>query len=149
MTCPKCGSDDWKLASLVHKEGMQYVQTNSTSAGVGVFGGGVGLGGGTSSTGGTHQTALSVSANPPENPAEAIMMLLSAGCFAVGFLYGWLANNSFFMGILAAFIAGIPGTFISGFIAYFVIPDGNYHAQLRLWEKTRMCTRCGCFYRLE
>jgi len=149
MSCPKCGSDDWKLAQLVHKEGLTHVQTNSNGVGVGISGGGLGLGVGGSSTEGKYQTAMSVAASPPEDSSEPIMFLLTACCFAAGFLYGWLVNDSIVLGFLAAFIVGIPGAIISGFIAVFVIPDGNYQAQLRLWEKTRMCTRCGCFYRLN
>lgn len=149
MSCPKCGYHDWKLAQLVHKEGLTHVQTHSSGIGVGISGGGLGLGVGASSTEGKYQTAMSVAANPPEHPAVAVAMLLSMGCFAAGFLYGWLVKDSFFLGFLAAIIVGIPGAIISIIIAFMFTPTANYKAQMELWAKTRMCTRCGCFYWLN
>lgn len=35
MSCPNCGNDDWKLASLVYQNGLTHVNTSTTALGVG------------------------------------------------------------------------------------------------------------------
>lgn len=66
MSCPKCGSDQWKMAALVYAEGTSKSESLSLGGGgaVGdddvtpVFGGG--------NTFGTQQTELAKLAAPPE-----------------------------------------------------------------------------------
>jgi ribosomal protein L40E len=90
MDCPKCGSDSWKFASIVHAEGTSTISTTSVGVGGGaaedVFGGGVGGGVGVGKTQGTQQTALSKLAEPPSadvRPAtgaaifSAVMLVIS------------------------------------------------------------------------
>ena len=91
MTCPKCHSDEWKLASIVHAGGLSTISTSTVGVGGGasadIFGGGVGLGAGVGSTTGTQQTALSKLAAPPEKemrPATASSLANKAGSRIAG-----------------------------------------------------------------
>jgi hypothetical protein len=69
MTCPKCGSEEWKLASVVYAEGIHNLSatTNFFGGGLGadVLGVDIGAGVGRGKTSGTHQTMLSELAAPP------------------------------------------------------------------------------------
>ena len=72
VSCPQCGSHDWKFASAVHAGGLSAVTTNTVGVGVGadadVSGGSVGGGVGVARASGTQQTELSKIAAPPTKP---------------------------------------------------------------------------------
>lgn len=133
MTCPKCHSDDWKLASLVYKEGLTHVETKSGGGGIGISGGGIGAGVGGATTSGTHQTEISRLAAPPSGFGASCSFIIGAIIFGLlGFLFSVLWILAF------GCIVGIFSTWSS---------DANKHAAaLAKWQNLRMCQRCGTFY---
>ena len=74
MNCPKCHSDDWKLASVIYDQGLTDVNTTTSGgtlgAGIGTGGVNVGYARSSSDTSGEHQTNFSKLAAPPEMPSK-------------------------------------------------------------------------------
>ncbi len=145
MACPKCGYKEWRLAKVVYQEGLSHVNTSTTGIGLSAGGGGLGLGVGGAKTSGIHQSALSGSASPPEDPNYYIAQISIFGFGILGFLYGWIIEDSVILGFLLLVLGGIGGLFF-GLLVMLMNPNREYKRQMKLWEKTRMCTRCGCFY---
>ena len=133
MTCTACGSDDWKAASLVYQEGLTNVDTATKSVGLGVGGGHVGVGIGSGKTKGVHQTVLSKQAAPPKNNslgAEFFVGLVFTGVIGLFYHFWWV--------ISLLCIIGIVFTWNS---------DSEKRAkQLELYNKKRVCQRCGHIY---
>jgi ribosomal protein S27AE len=130
MSCPRCGSNEWKLASLVYKEGVS--SSDSSSVGIGVTSG-LSLGVGRASTSGTQQTELSKLAAPPTSFAKTVKCLI--GLFATG-VFGFVA--SWWWWLTALFALGV-------FVFYRTESKEDDLATAR-YNKTQMCTRCGEFY---
>lgn len=74
MTCPSCGSDDWKLASVVYQQGLSHAVLSSSgnTLGIGAGSGGVGVGyaKSNSTTQGVNQSEFSRRAARPEYPQK-------------------------------------------------------------------------------
>jgi|GEM_PF-3427732 len=81
MACPKCGSEEWKLASLVYSEGIHNLSTSTNFVGSGLgddaFGVGIGTGVGRGKTSWIQQTRLSDLAAPPVKPPPPAKILSS------------------------------------------------------------------------
>lgn len=134
MSCPKCQSDDWKLASLVYAEGLTHVSTASQGGGIGVGTGGIGVGVGGGKTTGTHQTALSRLAAPPSGLSASIACLAGVLLFS---LLAWLFSAAWL--VLTAFCA-------FGVIAWWSSDIEANKAAMAEWSDRRMCQRCGALY---
>jgi hypothetical protein len=135
MSCPKCESDEWKLASFVHSQGLTHVSTGSQGVGVGVSSGGLGVGVGGSKTSGIHQTQSSISAAPPQRgnlgAGFAVLMALS---LLLCFIFSW-----------AWLIAAVAFAWA---MYKFGIPEGKAHAlAMAAWREVRQCQRCGTFFK--
>ncbi|MCP5231745.1 MAG: hypothetical protein H6948_06555 [Zoogloeaceae bacterium] len=134
MACPKCNSTEWKLASLIHKEGLAHVNIATKGAGVAVSTSGVGAGGGGGTSVGTQQSQLSIEAAPPGG-----LQLTSA--------FGLVGLISVTLGLF------VSGWFLIGFVictagalSTYPTEKKRFDAARAKWEVTRMCTRCGTFY---
>src|SRR5262245_54592309 len=128
--CPNCGFDQWKSASLVHKEGMSSSQ--SSSVGVGVSSGGAfGIGGG--STSGTQQSELSKLSAPPKTFTKTVICLMAVGITGIlGFIASWWW---WFTALCAV-----------GVVVFYRLETVEDDILSERYKKTRMCTRCGTFY---
>ena len=147
MTCPKCGSDDWKSASMVHASGLTEVSTATVGVGVGAgadaFSGEVGAGVGVGRTSGTHQTELSKLAAPPEDewrPA-GVMTLIGFAIFVLAVLFKsetWWAIGFF--------------VFIASVFRYLSTPSitkkyaETYAAAKEAYQRKKVCMRCGTLF---
>ena len=155
MTCPKCHSDEWKLASIVHAGGLSTISTSTVGVGGGasadIFGGGVGLGAGVGSTTGTQQTALSKLAAPPEKemrPATAFICL--GGIILLG---GVLLIRSTFVSEHPIFFFVFPLLIMVIGILRILFTPGvardlkeKHKGVLLDYARKRMCLRCGTIY---
>jgi len=133
MTCPACGSDDWKAASLVYQEGLTNVDTATKSVGLGVGGGHVGLGIGSGKTKGVHQTVLSKQAELPSENSWRVAFIMGAVVTAILGLFAsfwWLISVLFIVGVFATWSAGAEAR----------------EKQVELYNKKRVCQRCGHIY---
>lgn len=131
--CPKCQSDDWKLASFVYKAGLTHVTTRTDSFGVGVSSGGMGVGGSTGNTSGIHQTELSKLAAPPIGFEATTRLILFAFLF---FFLGLFWHELFPLAALCLF--GIVFTWS---------PDAKKQViAMAEWNERRLCQRCGTLY---
>ncbi|RTL44207.1 MAG: hypothetical protein EKK53_07980 [Burkholderiales bacterium] len=129
MACPACGFDQWKSASLVHKEGLSTAAYSALGVGMAPNG----PAGGVGSTMGVQQSELSREAAPPASfSVTGGLIALAFVTFLLGFLWwgAWLA-----MGVCV--LAVVP----------------TYRRESReddvasdRYARTRMCTRCGTFY---
>jgi hypothetical protein len=106
MACPKCASEDWKLASVIHAGGLSTISSTTIGFGGGTisdaFGGGIGAGAGIGSTSGEQQTELSKLAAPPEKPmrpAKAISILCWLTPVLCAIAFFTLKPSSYFVGI--------------------------------------------------
>ena len=130
MTCPNCGSDQWKSASLVHKEGVST--SDSTSSGIGVSSAGtIGVGG--ASTSGTQQTELSKLTTPPATFVKTTRCLIGA-----------LITGLF--GLAASWWWWLTALFVIGVIVFYRSETKEDDILSVRYKNTRMCARCGTFY---
>lgn len=138
MSCPTCNSSEWRLASLVYREGLSYINT--------VTSGSVSDGGSISArTSGTRQTAQSSAAAPPEDPRDNCVIYSGMAFFVLSLISGGWLGFSFFGLLFLAFKGLIIGIFI-GWL-YGKRKYGNAHqVSMAEWERKKMCLRCGCFY---
>jgi ribosomal protein L7/L12 len=136
MSCPKCGSDNWKMASLIHAEGLSGI--SSSTLGVGgassnLFGEGVGIGIG--STSATQQSKLSELAAPPTASPFSGLFFLMALIFIA---YGNKSSSDGF--ILFGLIFGGIGIMI------LISDDKRISEELPNYPNKKMCLRCGTFF---
>lgn len=158
MNCPKCDSDQWKMASVVYDEGT----TSTSSVGVGAGASGSGPGAGVGFTTGRNVTALAEKAKPPE--LKATGSFFSHPClFGVALFFGIaLLGNTFvgsggesfshspFLSVIFKVIPFILGCFfLLGwvFVPHATDADQKRHLkELEKYQKTKVCLRCGNFY---
>jgi hypothetical protein len=147
MSCPKCNSDEWKLASLVHTEGKSYSFSHSSASGIGIGTGGLGIGIGGANTSGINQTQLSAIAAPPTR-ADIQFYILGGGAILVFPIV-------FILMLIFNFSAGPAATLWWFLVPIALIGYGlsireqaieDYDNNLKKWNDTRMCLRCGKFY---
>ena len=152
MSCPKCGSNDWKFASVVHAGGLSTISTSTVGVGVGADADA--LGGGVGKTTGTQQTELSKLAAPPSKPMRPAAAL--AKCFGVSILVG----IPFFLGpnigdhpviiIYCFFVA--PIILLVSIVRILMTPKiskeiaERHRLLMDEYAKKKMCMKCGTFY---
>jgi len=156
MACPKCASEEWKLASVIHAGGKSTISTSTIGVGGGanadIFGGGVGIGAGVGSTNGSQQTDLSKLAAPPTmemRPAK-VFAILGSIILVVGFIFfSDVRGRPGFMDVLL--LIAIPVTVVAVFrlistpsISKAI--EEKHKLALLEYEKTKMCLRCGALY---
>ena len=158
--CPKCQSDDWKLAKIIYKHGLTHVQATTNSTGVGISSNGIGIGVASSTTSGINQTELSKLTAPPvrrvidkksnDNYTFWLPFIFMFGSFAYFF---WGSRETFLTASLWAFGIHIV-VFLICISTYKDKEDPEYEArceeehqrflsQYQKWEKKKICMRCG------
>lgn len=149
MSCPSCGFNEWKLVKLVHEQGLHKVDLSSESLGGSVGSAGLNVGIGSSDTTGAVQSELSERAKPPENN-------LSTAFAIAGFLAGMFGSVWFFvstqwsffyvvgLGAVCATIGCFAGIWM--YSALCSTHEAKHKSELEVWNKRRMCLRCGTFY---
>ena len=130
MPCPRCGSEEWKAASLVHKEGLS--SSKSSTVGLGV-GSGLSLGVGAASTTGEGQTELSKLATPPGSFKWTVRCLI--GTILTG-VFGFAASGWWWLTAL----------FAAGVVNFYRSESKQDDIDSARYANTRMCVRCGEFY---
>jgi hypothetical protein len=117
--------------ALVYKEGLTHIKTATDSS----SGSGANYRKGTAETSGTHQTALSKLAAPPEG------RVLTKFCGAVAAISGVLAWL-----FLSWWLALIAVGSAVGMIRVWKPEAEQYTNSMERWRKLRMCQRCGHLY---
>lgn len=138
MSCPKCDSTKWKLASLVHREGLSHIETTTTGF---VYGGDAI----SATSSGTQQTAQSLAAAPPVDPSEKVRNIFFFIFAALSYLLGNATDSPILFGAIFAFVGGAFGIFIAETF-WIKKPKNSHQVSLDAWAKKRMCLRCGHFY---
>jgi hypothetical protein len=140
MSCPKCGSDDWKMASVIHAEGLSGISTSTVGLGVGTGG----LGAGVASTKGNQQTKLSKLAVPPRLDSHDGTLSIVIGFFFVFVPPFFIEDNNFVIFLL-----------ICGFFLIVIgisenskkeVAEEKYKKELAAYKNKKMCLRCGTFF---
>ena len=138
-SCPRCGSEDTKKLSVLWRDGVQSI--NTTTAGVGIAGGHVGVG--AARTQGIAQSSSSAIAAPPPRQEEKGM-----GAFIVLAAVACLAFFSFSAGgIMIALMAG--GCAYLSFNTWKKAVDYNrdvHPGLMSRWEGSYRCSRCENMY---
>ncbi len=147
MACPKCASEDWKLASIIHAEGKSEIST--TTIGAGGSDGGLGVGVGLTS--GDQQTELSKLAGPPIKEMRTAVAYVIFGCLVVFismlFLVNGAAEGFFLFLIFAAMLI-----LLAALVQILRTPEiekaleEKHRLAMLEYEKKRMCLRCGTIY---
>ena len=137
LECPKCTSTEVRRLSLIYQEGLSTINTQSTTVGSAIGGGGIGFATASTGTTGHQQTALSKQAAPP---AKKHWILWSSAAAIVALpTLGTLLHPGF-------------GTLVGlGLVALSVrmaLSGRKYNAEvhpgvLHRWEQSFMCNRCG------
>jgi hypothetical protein len=137
MACPYCNSDEWKTASLVYRDGLSVNQSKIRGSGIGIGTNGVGIGVGRARMEGYQQSILSVAATPPKKPTASIALWGLLIFSAIGLQPGEMQIVCAIIFVLCAI--GI----------LYIIPSQQrkYRVAVEAYANTRMCLRCGRFYR--
>lgn len=133
FVCPRCGSDRVQSLALVHGAGM-------STGRFGTFGasgdGGVGF----ASTVGTHQSALSAQAAPPQMQSASEPWVLCGG----------MAIVSLYLGSLFEYLLIGIGVALAFFVVAAISANGRrahneteYVKAIAKWKRSFMCERCG------
>lgn len=123
-SCPSCHSDDWKLCSMLHVEGIGHSKGEATSYSLGVgIGNGTGFGlmRTSSASSAIQQSELSRRATRPMQPKETVEQLIAAHK---------TATRVFNEPRLTAEIERISTLLIQ-------------HENYKDWPVARICMRCG------
>jgi len=139
MACRYCNSEEWKSASLVYREGISDIRSNTRAHGLGVGTSGIGLGVGGAKTRGYQQSMLSKAASPPRRGFALALFL--AG-IAILFTLGAASGSNFPLFDLIIVILCTLGIFYS-----YQREKRRYDAATAVYAATRVCQRCGQFYR--
>lgn len=175
MSCPNCSGENWKLASLVYKQGLSDVDMSASGSTIGVGAGSSGIGGGyaktTSNSAGTHRTKFSQSAEPPcilaappteetytqqkknANVGRWVMLAILLLAFYLTGKLLFAIPFFLFMGIFSEKIDAFLDVRFEKDYAKYVIDHAklteDYKESLaayKKWELTKICMRCGTFY---
>lgn len=158
MGCPKCGSKDWRMASVIHAAGLSTISVSTVGIGAGIdgdiVGGDVGLGGGAGITNGGHQTLLSKMAAPPTKKMHPAIVLIMAGIgvYAVTALIGmttkiWENNGLDEPLVVISTLAFCVGLIYAAVSSEKIKKlDEEHKLALLQYEKKRMCLQCGAFF---
>lgn len=124
MYCSNCNSPDVRKLSLVYESGLSFVNTTTTGVG---YAGALGVGG--AQTKGTHVTAISAKAAPPQKKSAgaAVAWLIVTGLLG-------LVWHFWFIGTVLAVLAMVS------------VSDYNkkkWPALFAAWDSKYMCGRCG------
>ena len=156
LVCPRCQSEDWKAAPLVHLEGFSAV--NLRTKGVSVGAGVVGLRDGKFAVGGAvqkgrahgiQQTLLSAQLTPPRKRSNPVALLIIL-CLLFLF-FGWgLVTGIEHENIIAILI----NSTLTLVLAYALTllerrqqrQHREYEVAVKNYENTRVCQRCGTLY---
>jgi hypothetical protein len=147
MSCPKCRSDDWKMASVIHAGGLNGISTSTGGFGVGTGGLGVGV----ADTNGTSQTLLSKLAAPPKQPISNWLSLSSLGSFILIFCIFFGVQSESDAAQAQYEIGAKWGVFLSllGVVMGWSnqrLLDKKFKLQQLEYSKKKMCLRCGTFF---
>jgi len=173
--CPKCGGEDWRLASIVYSEGLTHTSSTSLSGGIllpHLEDGVVGVG--ATSTNGVSQSSLSQLAAPPEKVAPPKKIesakfarsarsgfTLSAVTILSAILFGEVnINENPILMFIAIPLPALLGLifFIKAFVHHFDPEvrkrydealrkhEAEHQAALHRYQHTKMCLRCGIFF---
>lgn len=158
MNCKKCGSTDWKFASVVHAGGTSTTSSTTVGAGIGgsdsLLGGDSGVGVGIGTTTKQHQTELAKKAAPPVKqmrPAKAFAILSSA-LFVIGIVFFGrtsfeeypITTNFFFLVVpLVMAISALRLAFTNRITKNI---NAAHEADLKSYQEKKMCMRCGDLY---
>ena len=147
LVCPECKATNVQRLSLVFKQGTSSIQLMSTSLGLGVGGGQLGIGGATTATAGSQQSLLAQQMAPPKKKDQAL-----GGCVlvvgAVLLTFGFLAGERV---IIPLIIIGVP-VVVAGFWAMQRADSFNkkeYPLRVATWERSFLCLRCGHTFELS
>ena len=149
-SCPSCGSPEWKMASLVYTEGISTTRGNTSSSGVGIGTGGVGIGSFKGEYNHFSQSDLSLRASPPAPPGYVMRILACLYGFLFLILYFAFDMPLFFASMFSGFglIILLPlSMFLSYlYVNYFSDEQEEYEREVSKWSKVKMCLRCGQFF---
>lgn len=125
MNCPKCAGPDFQALSFIYQQGLSF--TDTSSAGLGLAGRGVGVFG--AKTKGTTTTALALQAAPPAKKRTGTLVFLTI----VSLL------------LIGATPFALIGVGLFGFAAFGMISwnKKEWPALYDAWLQRFMCLRCG------
>lgn len=165
MNCPNCQSDDWKLASVVHTEGMISVNT-STIGSTKVSNRELHK----SNTTGSHQTVASQKAAPPLVPPQPVAPDLGGNNTVLSQIFKFIFVVFVFVTLFKDF--PVQSVILVCLIIYFwekisstwktiseqankdseaayaekMVKYQSALANYEKWTRTRICQRCGIHY---
>lgn len=143
--CNACGSDDVRPLPFIHSAGSATVHTETSTSGVGIAGGEIGIGTATSSTVGRQITDLARRATPPHRKPDPSSGPAAAGVAVLTLVVVGAVLGSFWIGVTAALVLGLL-TFAAGASGHAETAAANraeYEGAVRAWQRSVMCLRCG------
>ncbi len=157
MTCPRCGSDDWKSASLVYQAGTN--STSSKSIGGGITADGDVLFGGVG-TSGKHQSELSKLVAPPELEDGLPSAAAGGGCLLVcvgTVLLIWLTRDMAYSDYPSLNFWHPASLILCVIFSIATIasmknnPEAalKHKKELEEYEQKRVCMRCGSVFQAD
>lgn len=134
LNCPSCSSEATQKLSLVYEGGYSDINTTSSSVGLGLAGGRLGVGAGKTRTTGVSQTAASQKAAPPAKKAYVKPLLWIFGGFILASVF--VPKATILWNLL----------WIGGSIAW-IVHAYRYNAGIwpnlkSIWDRSFVCNRC-------
>jgi hypothetical protein len=138
LACPKCSSNDAKSLSLIYREGLSIINTQTTTFGSAVgSGGGVAFGSSSGTTTGRQQSVLSRQAAPPARKGWILWAILVVA-FGMGAVGGMVHPG---IGTLLAIAMVVFSVRMVMRARKFNVEE--YPGIYQRWERSFMCNRCG------
>lgn len=138
LACPKCSSNDARSLSLIYREGLSIINTQTTSFGSAMgSGGGTAFGSSSGTTTGRQQSVLSRQAAPPAKKGWILWSILVVA-FGLGAVGGMVHP-----GIGTVFAIAIAVVSARMVMRARTFNAEEYPGLYQQWERSFMCNRCG------
>lgn len=149
VICPNCGGENTAKLSLVHAEGTSRLSGSTSSTGIGVAGGHMGLGITSGSVNAIQQSQLSKALAPPTEKSTIGVKIGAAIVSWFLLIVGLNVWVPVFPGALDWLVSSVAAIGIGA-----AMPEGDagrwnreeYPKLKRKWERSLLCRRCGSIF---
>ena len=144
LACPKCSSDNVQALHLVYESGVSHMHGESSTSGIGLDAGGLGVGVASSRSTGVQKSALAERHAPPEKKsfneeAVAVVLLLVIVVVAIA--------SSAWVWALVGLGSGV--VFVLLIRRDMRFNREEYPLLLEQWRRSFLCFRCGSTFAVK
>lgn len=138
--CPHCHSDQIQCYEIAYSSGASDIKTKSSTTGIGMAAGHLGIGVATTDTKGSSQTKLAISTAPPQK--EPVIKIFIGTVFFMWFLSFIIACFDWSTLARICNYGAIPLAFVLALQAY-LYNKNKWPVEMDTWKHSYICMRCG------